>query len=329
MSYPWQRLRSAHYDAIYVSPHMDDAVYSCGGQIAQQRDRGERVLVLTVFGNGRQDEQGSGVFGDIAQRKREERAAMDALDIDHLWLNLPDLIVRGKSPLQMARAAIPFAQLGPNALQRELAATVEALRARLLAPGGSIYFPLGVGAHPDHRLVFEVGCAFVADPMVWFYEDVPYAQVPALRDERLYQLGLASARWSGSRAVHDFALPHAPGWQQPFTRTLVFSWWTGTQLLARMRRGTARAKQQRELAISDVIARKVSAMRAYATQTAFFYPAGDAMYERLSRAGEHYVERYWQLDNVRAPAALSPAPALIEREMARLESALRMELQRA
>src|SRR4051812_23198430 len=34
---------------LYLSPHMDDAVLSCGGQMAAQIDRGERVRVLNIF----------------------------------------------------------------------------------------------------------------------------------------------------------------------------------------------------------------------------------------------------------------------------------------
>ena len=33
---------------IYISPHLDDAVLSCGGMIRQQVQQGERVQVWTV-----------------------------------------------------------------------------------------------------------------------------------------------------------------------------------------------------------------------------------------------------------------------------------------
>ena len=38
-----------HYDALYLSPHLDDAALSCGGQIAQATRRGARVLIVTVM----------------------------------------------------------------------------------------------------------------------------------------------------------------------------------------------------------------------------------------------------------------------------------------
>ena len=35
-------------DALYISPHFDDAVFSCGSQIYDRIQRGERVVVVTV-----------------------------------------------------------------------------------------------------------------------------------------------------------------------------------------------------------------------------------------------------------------------------------------
>jgi LmbE family N-acetylglucosaminyl deacetylase len=319
--YPWSRLRSARYDEIYVSPHMDDAVYSCGGRIAQRRAEGARVLVVTVFGNGRDDDQGSGVFGDIATRKLEERAAMDLLDVDHLLLNHPDLLVRPKRASEWVRYAIPFLELGPTALQRELAASIAAIRARFASSNARIYFPLGVGAHPDHRLVFEVGAAFAEEPFVWFYEDHPYAQVRALRDDRLHQLGLAkpSLRLGAIAETHGFVMAHAPRWQLPVTFPAVAGHWLTVRALSGLRQGTAIARAEDVRDVSDAIERKVAAMRAYATQTAFFYPAGDAIYTRLARDGERYVERSWQLSGL--SNALAPDRESIEREKALLQLA--------
>jgi hypothetical protein len=39
--------------SIFLSPHPDDAVLSCGGWIDQLAQNGERPLVLTVFGGDR------------------------------------------------------------------------------------------------------------------------------------------------------------------------------------------------------------------------------------------------------------------------------------
>ena len=38
----------SQYDLIYLSPHLDDAALSCGGQIARFRGEGRSVLIVTV-----------------------------------------------------------------------------------------------------------------------------------------------------------------------------------------------------------------------------------------------------------------------------------------
>jgi LmbE family N-acetylglucosaminyl deacetylase len=327
--YPWHRLRSTRYEQIYVSPHMDDAVYSCGGQIALARAAGQQVLIITVFGDGAPDgtdSSGKGVFGDTAQRKREERAAVDLLDVDHLWLNYPDLLVRPKRLLELMRYGLPVTELAPDALQAGLLAALTALCLRLLAPEGQVFFPLAVGAHPDHRVVHAVGRAFAPQhaQRCKFYEDIPYAQVPGLRNDRLRQLGLArrDGLLASARQVNGFVFAHAPRWQRPWTFWLLTAHALCTRTLARLlspSMSLLREPDLHELVIDAVIHQKVAAMRAYVTQTAFFFPEGDALYDVLARSDGHFVERYW-----------TPAPFEHEPTLARAgASALQAELARA
>jgi LmbE family N-acetylglucosaminyl deacetylase len=331
--YPWYRLRHACYDAIYVSPHLDDAVYSCGGQIALQRASGQRVLIVTVFGHGESAEHGPGVFRDYTRRKREEQAAVERLDADHLWLNYADALVRTSSLADLVRYALPFISLD-GALCRRIEVALYALVTRLLAPDGQLYVPLGVGAHPDHRLVFEAVRAMSSRARAWreqFYEDVPYAQVPAVRADRLHYLGLSrqGSLASALRAVREtraFWFAHAPAWQQPILSLLVGAHWGLSRALFFLfgrRDALADQRALSELAIDSVIDDKVAAMRAYATQTAYFFPAGDAIYGALVRSRGHYVERYWKLREPTAHTHVKAQPDLpLEQELARVDRLL-------
>jgi LmbE family N-acetylglucosaminyl deacetylase len=77
--------------SIFLSPHPDDAVLSCGGWIDQLAQDGERPLVLTVFGGDRPAAVPLSAFarslherwqlGDDApaRRRDEDRAACDRL----------------------------------------------------------------------------------------------------------------------------------------------------------------------------------------------------------------------------------------------------------
>jgi LmbE family N-acetylglucosaminyl deacetylase len=332
-AFGWYRMRSAQYDAIYVSPHMDDAVYSCGGQIALQRDADKRVLLVTVFGHGERPEHAPGVFRDYTQRKREEQAASALLDVDHLWLNLPDLLARPTRPTELVRFVVPFMTLGPTPESEQLTATLQALFTRLLAPAGHVYAPLGIGAHPDHRIVFEATRGLLAQAGLphSFYEDVPYAQVRTVRDDRLHFLGLprnSPGVRVAAAELRAFAFAHAPRWQRPLLTLVVGAHWCLMRALFELAPPPTHWLAETDLTecvIDDVLERKVQAMRAYVTQTDYFFPRGEAIYGVLSRAGEHYVERYWTPKHI--PAARAPAvdAERLARELARVD-ALRGEL---
>src|SRR5690349_7243387 len=113
MGYFFEQLRHERYDEIHISPHMDDSAYSCAGRILQRRREGARVLVVTVFGNGKQalDVGEGGTFSDYAKRLEEERAVMQRMDVDHVWLNYPELLFRKKGAGDLLRFLFPFMSL--------------------------------------------------------------------------------------------------------------------------------------------------------------------------------------------------------------------------
>lgn len=324
--YPWSRVRSGQYQEIYVSPHMDDAVYSCGGQIALARKEGARVLVVTLFGNGADDERGKGLFGDVGRRKREELVAMEQLDADYVWLNYPDMLCRRPSPRELLSYVIPFMRPSEDELLDRLHASIYALTARLLAPSGRVFFPLGIGFHPDHRRGFEVGRRLQAAPHwpVAFYEDVPYAQVRALREDRLRHLGWRgpAALLQDARDIHAFVFPHTPRWQRPLSWASIFTHLVmGRFLFSLVGDADPIAGRLRleERDIGPVIGKKIEAIRAYASQTDFFFPRGDAIYDVLTRANGRYVERYWTVDAAAHDEAASrPRDAYLEAEYKRI-----------
>ena len=67
---------------IYLSPHLDDAAFSCGGLIWQQAAAGDAVEICTVFSEGLPAEfpapccdSWPGVDFDTMKRRQEEDAA--------------------------------------------------------------------------------------------------------------------------------------------------------------------------------------------------------------------------------------------------------------
>jgi LmbE family N-acetylglucosaminyl deacetylase len=179
------------FDTIYLAPHLDDAVLSCGGQIVEETQRGERVLVVTLMAGN----PPAGLSGyaeslhrrwqlakdAVAARRREDEAACALLGAATLHWPVPDCIYRtdpaSGAPLYLSDEDI-FGPVQPA--DRPL---VEALVAQLAAlpSGRRIVAPLTVGHHVDHQLTrLAADRAFGA--RLEFYEDFPYVQTPGSLD---------------------------------------------------------------------------------------------------------------------------------------------------
>lgn len=170
--------------ALFLSPHLDDAILSCAGRIQRHVARGERVVLLTVFSHADPEDA-----ADWAARRREDQAAAARLGAEPRWLGLPDAPFRDP-----AYAGFDFDVLsGPHApgdaAWRERVAARLRQEVQALRPT-AVHAPLGVGDHVDHRLVFEAAVGL--HPTLRYYEDHPYALVPHAVRRRLDALGLAT-----------------------------------------------------------------------------------------------------------------------------------------
>ena len=201
------------YDHIYLSPHLDDAVLSCGGRIWQQVRAGEHVLVVTIFGGipapnaplssfAQELHARWGHMADAATRRQEEDLAALALlgavaahwpYTDCIYRQTPD----GRFPYASEEALWAEVHPGEKALVAELAARICALR---LDQGGTVYAPLTVGHHVDHQMARQAGEG-CGRPLV-YYEEFPYAKdrqaVQRARAGRLWQ---ARPVWLSEQAL--------------------------------------------------------------------------------------------------------------------------------
>jgi LmbE family N-acetylglucosaminyl deacetylase len=173
---------------LYLSPHLDDAVLSCGGLIHQQARTGARVVVVTVCAG----EPGPGPLSDFARslhtrwgltgadvvraRRAEDRAALDVLGAESVHLDFLDCIYRtlprGGGHPYTSDAAL-FGDFHPAELPvvDELARALDALLGG--EPDAQIYAPLGIGRHVDHQLT-RLAAERLGRALV-YYEDYPYA----------------------------------------------------------------------------------------------------------------------------------------------------------
>lgn len=178
----------AEYDHLYLSPHLDDIVLSCGGLIRKQTLAGERVLVATLFAGIPSYEHLSpfarflhllwGRHPDpVGHRRQEDRAALSRLGAEPLHLDFLDALYRGpqKSPYRSNKSLFGAIHPQDEKLHLELASAIEEVAKRQGKP--PLYAPLAVGHHVDHQIARKA-----ADSLrqrgypVTYYEDFPYVE---------------------------------------------------------------------------------------------------------------------------------------------------------
>ncbi|MFP3853545.1 MAG: PIG-L deacetylase family protein [Anaerolineales bacterium] len=171
-------------NAIYLSPHLDDAVFSCGGLIARQVIQGQSVTVLTVCAG----DPPPGPLSEFAQelhqrwgdeqepmetRRQEDLDACSSLEAAVMHLAVPEAIYRVSATGRHLYASEEeiFGDLEPadNLLIDQLAEAIDEV-----SPAGSqLYAPIGIGGHVDHLVVRRA--ASQLERPVWFYHEFPYA----------------------------------------------------------------------------------------------------------------------------------------------------------
>ncbi|MBC7227279.1 MAG: PIG-L family deacetylase [Thermoflexales bacterium] len=168
---------------MYLSPHLDDVVFSCGGRVALQVRAGMTVWVVTACAGGPE-----GPLSDFARalheywgladtdapaaRREEDRAALALLGAEPVHWGFLDCIYR-RAPDGRALYTSYEALWGPVADEDE--GMLEELTCRIaeLPSSATLCVPLGVGRHVDHRLVRQAA-ERTGRPLV-YYEDYPYA----------------------------------------------------------------------------------------------------------------------------------------------------------
>jgi len=162
-------------DSLYVSPHHDDVLLSCGARLLADAARGLRILVVTVFGEG--------------GRSWPDVGPLVTADVRRIALGLPD--ARRRSDYYASfQALIEGRRADDERSLKQIAQALADIGHRSKA--SQVYVPLGVGSHIDHRLSHEAclrGFQSGDGRNVFLYEERPESFVRGAVRVRLGQVG--------------------------------------------------------------------------------------------------------------------------------------------
>ena len=167
--------------ALFLSPHLDDVAFSCGGTLARLQARGWKVVLATVFTHSVphptgfalacQTDKGIGPEVDyMALRREEDEDFALLLRVDErLCLDLPEAPHRGYVKATLFQEPLAEDLIGP-AMKERLAPLV-----REHAPA-LVFVPQALGGHVDHvQLVRMLPALGLEASRVLWYRDTPYA----------------------------------------------------------------------------------------------------------------------------------------------------------
>ncbi|HTU81094.1 MAG TPA: PIG-L family deacetylase [Candidatus Acidoferrales bacterium] len=173
-------------DHVFLSPHRDDAVLSCGGVLAALAAAERSPAIVNVFAGTDAPELERWTQPEIARLVAVEDELACAV-VGASRIDLPFVAAPNRSPSYADWEAVVGEVPADDA--RLDAEIVEALReCGALDARPVVFAPLGIGGHVDHRIVHAAARKLLAGgARVLFYEDFPYC--------------------ASEEAVHAFAFP--------------------------------------------------------------------------------------------------------------------------
>ncbi len=175
------------YDYIYLSPHLDDAVLSCGSMISKQKRQNKKILIITIFAgvpkkNYKLLQSISGIIKDCGHKScidfcrdriNEDINAAKLLNIDFKHLNFFDAIYRKDSSSRFIYKNLSRIFNARPSRADNIKEFVWKIINRNINKTSIIYCPLSTGGHVDHVIVRQIGNLLRSQKRnILFYKDI-------------------------------------------------------------------------------------------------------------------------------------------------------------
>ena len=249
---------------IFISPHFDDGILSCGGTL-NQLAAGHAVTVMTMMGGlfaGALPD--TPILADLHQRwqagsnplltrRLEDMRALRSIGASHLHIPVADCVYRVVD--DMALYPTEESLFGDVHPKDDAPAFLSQVSIPCADAPVTVYIPLAVGHHVDHQIVRDWGLLLLSNKpeqvSIRFYAEYPYLNADKAIDAALTELGIS--------LVADNAI----------------------------------------LSEQDIRA-KVKAIACYKSQISTFWESPEAMEADVRQSSTHpqsgaYVERFWDV----------------------------------
>lgn len=196
---------------LVMSPHLDDAVLSCGALLAHLAAR-HPITVATVFTAAapppwslparRQLRALGGIDAEdfFAQRRAEDSDVLAGIGAAAVHLGFRDaLFRRGRRGPAYPTFRFDAARGRVASCDATLAAEVSA-RVAGLTPADLVLAPLGVGRHVDHLITRRAARELGRPIRTVYYSDFPYSQTARPEPDFIARAGLVPHPWLAGRA---------------------------------------------------------------------------------------------------------------------------------
>ena len=205
---------------IYLSPHFDDAVLSCGGLIWEQTHSGIAVEIWTVCaGNpppGPTSDYAAGMHKvwntgtaqeTVDLRRMEDRNAGRRVGAIVQHLPFADGIYRRTQTGTLVYPENIFIE--PNPRDAKLSDEIAEQFLERLTQYDTLVCPLALGGHVDHRIT-RMAAEKLKRPL-WYYADIPYLlrypdslaeTVKGMSNKKFFISTKGLSAWQGGIAAH-------------------------------------------------------------------------------------------------------------------------------
>ena len=190
---------------VFISPHFDDGIFSCGGTARQLATAGHAVTIMTIMGGLYQGElpdtpiladlhrRWSAGDSPLRSRQIEDENASKTIGVDFMHVPLPDCVYRlaGDLALYPSEESL-FGEVHPADYAPRL---LKGIQIPELESAARVYLPLGVGHHVDHQIARAWGLTQVRDipdqSALRFYAEFPYSNADHATEQALKEFGIS------------------------------------------------------------------------------------------------------------------------------------------